>query len=142
VSAESAPFEILDHTADVGIVARGRTLAEAFAHAAEGMFSVMADLAGVRELEQRTISVTGHDWPGLLVAWLSELLYHLDVDGLLFKRFEVEELRPYALRAVAHGERIDRERHELGAGVKGISRHMLEVVEEPAGWRVQVLLDI
>jgi SHS2 domain-containing protein len=142
VSAEPAPFEILEHTADVGVLARGRTLAEAFAHAAEGMFSIRVDLDGVREVERRSIAVAGHDWPSLLVAWLSELLYYSDVDGLLFKRFEVEDLRPYALRAVAYGEQIDRQRHELGAGVKAITRHMLEVEEGPDGWRVQVLLDI
>jgi SHS2 domain-containing protein len=142
LSAEPAPFEILEHTADVGVVARGRTLAEAFANAAQGMFSIMVDLHGVREVEERSIEVTGHDWPSLLVAWLSELLYYSDVDGLLFKRFEMEDFRPYALRAVAFGEQVDRERHELGAGVKAITRHMLEVEEGPEGCRVQVLLDI
>jgi len=142
LSAEPAPFEILEHTADVGVLARGRTLAEAFAHAAEGMFSIMVNLDGVREVEQRSIAVASHDWPSLLVAWLSELLYYLDVDGLLFKRFVMEDFRPYALRAVAFGERVDRERHVLGPGVKAITRHMLEVEEGPEGCRVQVLLDI
>jgi len=103
VSPEPAPFEILEHTADAGVVARGRTLAEAFVHAAEGMFSIMVDLDGVRE---------------------------------------VEDFRPYALRAVAFGEQVDRQRHELGTGVKAITRHMLEVEEAPEGCRVQVLLDI
>ena len=142
MSAEPASFEILEHTADVGVLARGRSLAEAFAHAAEGMFSIMVNLDGVQEVEQRSIAVASHDWPGLLVAWLSELLYYLDVDGLLFKRFVMEDFRPYALRAVAYGERVDRERHELGPGVKAITRHMLEVEEGLEGCRVQVLLDI
>ena len=142
MSTQPAPFEILEHTADVGVLARGHTLAEAFAHAAEGMFSIMVDLDGVREVEQRPIAVAARDWPGLLVAWLSELLYCLDVDSLLFKRFVMEDFRPYALRAVAFGERVDRQRHVLGPGVKAITRHMLEVEEGPAGWRVQVLLDI
>ena len=142
MSAEPAPFDILEHTADVGVLARGRTLAEAFAHAAEGMFSIMVDLDGVREVEERSIAVAGHDWPSLLVAWLSELLYYSDVDGLLFKRFEMQDFRPYALRAVACGEPVDRQRHELGPGVKAITRHMLEVEEGPEDCRVQVLLDI
>ena len=142
MSAEAAPFEILEHTADVGVLARGRTLAEAFAHAAQGMFSVMVDLDGLRETQQRSIAVAGRDWPSLLVAWLSELLYYSDVEGLLFKRFEMEDFRPYALRAVAFGEPVDRQRHELGPGVKAITRHMLEIEEGPDGWRVQVLLDI
>jgi len=142
LSNELPPFEILEHTADAGVVARGGTLAEAFAHAAEGMFSIMVNLDGVRETEQRSIAVAARDWAGLLVAWLSELLYYSDVEGLLFKRFEVQDFRPYALRAVAFGEPVDRQRHELGPGVKAITRHMLEIDERPEGWRVQVLLDI
>jgi len=142
LSAEPPPFEILEHTADVGVLARGRTLADAFAHAAEGMFSIMVNLDGVRETEQRPIAVAARDWPGLLVAWLSELLYYSDVEGLLFKRFEMQDFRPYALRAVAFGEPVDRQRHELGPGVKAITRHILEIDEGPEGWRVQVLLDI
>jgi len=142
LSAEPPPFEILEHTADVGVLARGRTLADAFAHAAEGMFSIMVNLDGLLETEQRSIAVAARDWPGLLVAWLSELLYYSDVDGLLFKRFEMQDFRAYALRAVAFGEPVDRQRHELGPGVKAITRHIMEIDEGPEGWRVQVLLDI
>ena len=142
MSAEPAPFEILEHTADAGVLARGRTLAEAFEHAAQGMFSIMVNLDGVREVEQRWMAVEARDWPGLLVAWLSELIYYSDVEGLLFRRFEMQDFRPYALRALAFGEPVDRQRHELGTGVKAVTRHMLEVEEGPEGWRVQVLLDI
>ena len=142
MAREKAPFEILEHTADVGVVARGRTLAEAFAHAAQGMFSIMVNLDGVREVEERSMAVAGHDWPSLLVAWLSELLYFLDVDGLVFKRFEIGEMQPYSLKASAYGEKIDRQRHELGPGVKAVTHHMLEVGEDEDGYRVQVLLDI
>ena len=142
LETKRAPFELLEHTADVGVVAHGGTLAEAFVHAAEGMFSVMVNLNGVREAEERSLAVEAHDWPSLLVAWLSELVYFSDVDGLVFKRFEIREMEPHSLRASAYGEKIDRQRHELGAGVKAITRHMLEVGEDEDGYRVQVLLDI
>ena len=80
-----APYELLEHTADVGVIAHGTSLAEAFVHAAEGMFSVMVNLSGVREVEERSLAVEAHDWPSLLVAWLSELVYFSDVDSLVFK---------------------------------------------------------
>ena len=142
LTTKRAPFELLEHTADVGVLAHGDTLAEAFAHAAEGMFSVMVNLNGVREEEKRSLAVKAHDWPSLLVAWLSELIYFSDVDNLVFKRFEIRDMKPYSLQATAYGEQIDRQRHELGAGVKAITRHMLEVSEDEDGFRVQVLLDI
>lgn len=137
------PFEILEHTADAGILAHGADLEELFANAATGMFSLMADLEGVRPQEERRIEVTARDHERLMERWLSELLYHLDVEGMLFSRFEVEEVGRDRLRAKAWGERIDPERHHLHFGVKAVTRHMLEVgPNEKGGYRAQVLFDI
>ncbi len=136
------PFEILEHTADAGIVAHGASLEETFANAAAGMFALMADPDGVRPLEERHIDVEGRDHEGLLVRWLTELLYYLDAEEMLFSRFVVEEISGRRLRARAWGERIDRERHRLHFGVKAVTRHMLEVRPEDSGYRAQVLFDI
>ena len=136
------PFEILEHTADVGIVAHGGSLEETFANAAAGMFALMADPDGVRPLEERRIDVEGRDHEGVLVRWLTELLYYLDAEEMLFSRFVVEEISDRRLRARAWGERIDRERHRLHFGVKAVTRHMLEVGPEDGGYRAQVLFDI
>ncbi len=136
------PFEILEHTTDVGIVAHGNSLAELFANAAAGMFAIMADLEGVRQTEERRIEVEARDREGLMVRWLTELLYYLAAEELLFSRFIVEEVSETRLRARAFGERIDPERHRLHFGVKAVTRHMLEVAEEDGGYRAQVLFDI
>ena len=136
------PFEILEHTADVGIVAHGCSLAELFANAATGMFAIMAELEGVRQTEERQIQVEGRDHEGLMVRWLTELLYYLDAEELLFSRFVVEEVSETRLRARAFGERIDAERHRLHFGVKAVTRHMLEVAQEEDDYRAQVLFDI
>jgi SHS2 domain-containing protein len=136
------PFEILEHTADVGIVAHGGTLEEMFANAAAGMFALMADLDRVRPLDERRIALEARDREGLLVRWLTELLYYLDAEEMLFSRFAVEEVSDTRLRARAWGERIDRERHRLHFGVKAVTRHMLEVAAEDGGYRAQVLFDI
>ena len=136
------PFEILEHTADAGIVAHGATPGELFANAAAGMFSLMADLGGVRQTEEREIRLEARDREALLVRWLTELLYYLDAEEMLFSRFEVEEATDRRLRARAFGERIDPRRHRLHFGVKAVTRHMLEVAPEDGGYRAQVLFDI
>ncbi len=136
------PFEILEHTADVGIVAHGSSLAELFANAAAGMFTVMADLEGVRQTEERQIEVEGRDRERLMVRWLTELLYYLDAEEMLFSRFAVDEASDTRLQARAFGERIDPERHQLHFGVKAVTHHMLEISSEDGGYRAQVLLDI
>ena len=138
---ERPPFEIWEHTADAGVVARGATLADAFAHAAEGMYALMVDLSQVEEREARDISVEGDDPEHLLVNWLLELLFLTDVEGLVFRRFEVE-IEGDRLRARAYGEPLDPARHAPAAAVKAVTRHGLEISRENGAYRVRVLFDI
>ena len=138
---EQPRFEVLEHTADAGIVARGATLADAFAAAAEGMYALMVDVAGVRETESRDVTATGADELQLLEHWLLELLFLTETEGLVFRRFDVE-LDGTSLRARAHGEHLDRERHEIGGDVKGVTRHLTQVEREDGGYRVRVLFDM
>jgi SHS2 domain-containing protein len=142
VADDPQPFEVFEHTADVGVVARGRTLEELFANAGLAMFHLVADLDAVAERERQELTVEGQDWESLLVRWLNELLYWLDAKGMLFRRFQVEELSPYRLRAVAWGERMDPRRHDLHMGIKGVTRHLLQVGREDGWWRAQVVFDI
>src|SRR3990172_3904973 len=137
-----APYRILDHTAAVGVEAQGATLAEAYANAATGMYSIMVHLDRVSERVQRPVEVVAEDAEGLLTAWLLELLFITEVEDLVFRRFEVQEASPRRLVAVAHGEPLDRERHPKGAVVKAVTRHHLEVRPFEGGYRVRVLLDI
>ena len=136
------PFEFFDHTADVGMIARGATLEEAFANTAKGMFALMVDLERVAEREERRVEVTADDAEGLLVNWLAELLYISEVDGLVFRHFDIEEAGETRLAARAFGEALDLERHNPQLMIKAVTRHMLEVTPEDAGWRVRVVLDI
>ncbi|HSP55634.1 MAG TPA: archease [Dehalococcoidia bacterium] len=136
------PYEVLEHTADAGIIAHGADLPRLFANAALGMFSLMVNTAGVHETEQRTIEVKARGLESLLVRWLTELLYYLDAEEMLFSRFEVTQMTGTSLRAHAFGERVDRERHDLHVGVKAVTRHMLEIAPENSGYRATVLFDI
>ena len=75
-------FEVIDHTADVGIAAYGEDLKEAFANAAYALFSMMLDLEGVGDALCRQVEVTADDRSDLLVAWLNELIYVFEVDNI------------------------------------------------------------
>ena len=134
-------FEIIDHTADIGIVAYGSDVSEAFANSAYGMFSLIADLDGVREESYRDIDVQASDQEALLISWLNELLYLFDVDHIIFKKFEINSLSQKHLKGKAYGEKIDTSRHQLKTAVKAATYHLLKV-EQENGVRVQFILDI
>ncbi len=134
-------FELLDHTSEVGVSATGRDLKEAFAQAAQGMFSIIVESEDVGEVLEREVQAEAPDIGALLVAWLNELLYYFDAENMLFARFEVSELGETRLEARAYGEKVDGSRHRLKTGIKAATYHMLEV-ESGNGARVQVLFDV
>jgi SHS2 domain-containing protein len=134
-------FEILEHTADVGIIAYGADLEQAFANAARGLFSLITELDDVGEVTHQDIVVNSGDIESLLVAWLNELVYRFDTEGILFKRFEISQLDETHLKARGYGEKADISRHKLKTGVKAATYHMLRV-DRNDGYRVQVIFDI
>ena len=134
-------FEVIDHTADVGILAYGSDLKEAFSNAAYGMFSLIADLEGVEEKVNRKVDVHSTDQEALLVDWLNELLYLFDVEHIIFSKFEISYLSQNRLKAKVYGEKIDTSRHQLKTAVKAATYHMLKI-EMNQGVKVQFILDI
>jgi len=134
-------FEIVDHTADVGIIAYGNNIKQAFANAAKGLFSLIAELDDIEEDLHRDIEITATDKEGLLVEWLNELIYLFDTEYIIFKRFDITELNNKQLKARSYGEKVDCSRHKLKTGVKATTYHMLKV-NKCNGYQVQVLFDI
>ena len=134
-------FEILDHTADVGVIAYGTDLNQVFANAARALFSLITELDNVEEVLYRDIELTASDEGSLLVGWLNELVYRFDTEGVLFKRFDIIRLDDTHLKARGYGERVDSSKHKLKTGVKGATYHMLKV-DKTDGFRVQVIFDI
>ena len=134
-------FEIIEHTADIGIAAYGNDLKKAFANAAYALFSLMVDLKDVGDTLCREVKITAESQEDLLVAWLNELLYIFEVENVLFRRFRIGELTETRLRSRCYGELIDPARHKIKMGVKATTYHMLKI-ERKNGFRVQVLFDI
>jgi SHS2 domain-containing protein len=134
-------FEVLEHTADIGIIAYGADLNQAFSHAAEGLFSLIIDLDTVREKSVRPVKVTASDVELLLASWLNELIYIFDAEYLVFRRFEITNITAEQLTANCYGEKVNRHRHKLKTGVKAATYHKLQVVEAD-GYRVQVIFDV
>ena len=134
-------FEIVNHTADVGIIAYGADIRQAFANAARALFSLITELDDVGEFLHRDIELTAPDEESLLVEWLNELICLFDTENIVFKRFDVTKLNNTQLKARSYGEKVDSLKHRLKTGVKAATYHMLKV-DKGDGCKVQVLFDI
>ncbi len=137
-----AGFRTFEHTADIGLEAWGPTFAAALASVGRGLQALIVTGGRVREVERRVFDVRAQDAGALVVAWLNELLFTLDVHGRVFARFEVETKGGGDLHAVGYGEVLDPARHQLGTAVKAATYHELSVDEQDGQTLIRVILDL
>ena len=104
----------MEHTADVGISAWGKNLAETLSWLAVGMFSLIVDPTTVASDHSQAVSLVSRDRETLAVDWLNELLYQYETTGFLLKECQVTLKQGYAgLKAIIHGEQVDPARHHI-----------------------------
>ncbi|MFQ5815910.1 MAG: archease [Candidatus Hydrothermarchaeaceae archaeon] len=131
-------------TADVAFKAEGGTLEEVFVECALATFEAMIDTKKVEVRTEKEIVLESKEIEGLLMDWLSHLVFIKDAESLAFSEFyvRIKKNDVYRLVGKAGGEEIDRDRHELRSDVKGVTYHRFELVEKEEGWEATVVLDI
>ncbi|MCK4776912.1 MAG: archease [Actinomycetia bacterium] len=136
------PFEIIEHTADIGLRAFGRTKKELFENMARGMFDILVDIKKVKPLVTEKVILSETDIEALLAGWLNELLFVFEIKKMLFCDFKIKELRETYLEAEAFGEKINSEKHEITEDIKACTYHMLKVEKIGNHWVGEVIFDV
>jgi len=138
----NVPYELIDHTADVGVKAYGKNLAEAFQNIAKAMFDIITDHSEIESVGQYDITLKAPDLEQLLVDFLSELLFIHDTHNLVFGFFKIDlDQKNNALTAHIFGEPYATSKHKIGTEIKAVTYHMLEI-HKKRPFSVQVLFDI
>ncbi len=135
-------YEIIEHTADIGVKAYGKSLSEAFANAAKAMFDIITDNSEIESVGEYEIQLKADDLEQLLVDWLGELLFLNAAKNLVFNFFNVIlDDKKFRLTAHVFGEKFDISKHKIGVEIKAVTYHILEV-RNKRPYHVQVLFDI
>jgi protein archease len=140
-------FELLEHTADVGIRAWGPSLEAAFEQATLGLAEVLgAHRPGPGR--PQPVQVAAGDLGGLLVDWLNEVLWLREVRQAAVAGVRLDRV---AVGDAGAGDGLARGTVEFAAGgagpegtfVKAVTYHRLRVERERGGgWLVEVYLDV
>ena len=132
-------FEIIEHTADVGIEARSASLSELFELAARGL----ADISGTwtpgapdRLIE---FELDAPDLPALMVDWLNELMYLQEIHDAHYASVKVAEISEKRLKAVVG---LSAGKEWTGTAVKAATFHKLVVEERSEEWFTRVYVDV
>ena len=115
------------------------------------MFALLADPASVEERDAREVRAHGGAPEALLVNWLNECLYVLDVEGFVPRRVEFTIFaldasapggEPLHLHCRLHGEDLDPARHIPRETVRGIRADGAAVLAVGDKSEARVLIDL
>lgn len=137
-------YQIIDHTADIGIRVEDPSLDGLFVSAACAMFDIM--VSQKREFIPSIgvpITIDAPSVDQLLVRWLQELLFIFESRRLVLSKFWIDSMTATHLEGSAKGLKFDHERHSQKLTIKAVTYHQLKVAREEDGlWRAQVIFDI
>ncbi len=139
------PFEIIDHTADIGLIAYGHNKEEVFENAARGMFEIMA--GGEKSFKEDfydKIKVEADQLEDLFFAWLSKLLYLAETKLVILNQFQINKLTDFQLKAEVRGAKINPPYVKIEKEIKAVTYYALEIKkdEESGLWRARVIFDL
>ena len=136
------PFEELDHTADWKMRVWAPTLSRLFIDSCKGMNA----LSGIRLAKgprlARKISTSAPDTVGLLVSFLSELIYINENEQLAFDHFAVRLTIPKSkscrLSANLSGAPI----LHINKSIKAVTYHDLQIQPTKEGYEARIVFDV
>lgn len=132
-------FEILEHTADVGVRGRGDDLPETFEMVTRGL----ADICGTwapGDGEEIRVEVRADDVAATLVDWVNEVLWFQDSRDAVLTGVEVDQVSDQG--AAGRLWLAPRDRELEGTAVKAATYHQLKVARDGEGWVAEIYLDV
>jgi SHS2 domain-containing protein len=135
-------YELIEHTADIGIRVKAGDLKGLFSNAALAMFDIIAQKTNLKPAakEELKISLNADDLESLFIDWLNELLSLAATKELIFSGFRINKLGKNILQAVATGEKT--EGYKLNVEIKAATYHQLKLEELKDGWQAEVIFDV
>ncbi len=139
-------YTYLEHAADMGILAKGSSLEEAFESGAEAMLNLIFDTGTINPKVKVDIRSEARDIPMLFVEVLNEILCKLDIEGLAIKMLKAgritKENGTWFFRGLAYGEPFQPDRHPVKTEVKAATYASLSYNVERGKHRIQCILDV
>lgn len=139
---DKSDFSIIDHTADLGIRVRGKSLKDLFERAAISMIQIM--IKGNRGEKTNTVklSVPGEDLADLMVRWLGEILYFFEGEGEVVTTVSIDSISPTRLDATLKTVPFDPNLHEVICEIKAVTYHQIQVSRKDDHWETTVIFDL
>ncbi len=131
------PFEEIRHTADWSIRVWAEDLPTLFSEAALGLIALSGIVLAEAPVVERDIEIGSPDPEGLLVAFLSELIYFTEQENLAFDKIAVG-INGDQLVASLAGAPIK----EINKSIKAVTYHNLKITKTMSGVEAEIVFDV
>ena len=145
-------YELLEHTADIGVRLKAKDLKELFENTALAMFDIMSERKSPDP--RQSVGAPSHQSPAekiivkqdadnleeLFINWLNELLSLSSAKELIFTDFKINKLSETALEATAISENIAD--YKVNTEIKAATYHQLKLEPINSGWQAEVIFDV
>jgi len=141
-------YEIIEHTADIGMKVYGKKLETLFLNAARAMFEIILEDIKKRPVFQKIeykkflLNKQSSSLEDVFVAWLSELLYLFSTEGLIMDKADIQKLDSSNIQAEITGRIFDPDFYRIKTEIKAVTYHELEVKETDKGYEARVIFDV
>lgn len=138
--ADASSYEILEHTADIGLRVRASSLEALFAAAAWGMVEIVGAVSPHGSGTFMEVNLNAADGGALLVDWLNEVLFLIDAREAYVTDLLVEWAADTSMSGkvgIVQGAGAPR-----GTELKAATYHGLSVTNDEGGWQATVYFDV
>lgn len=144
---EERIWRTCDHTADVIIEGKGKTIDKAFEAIALALQSVMIDLSTIsaKRSISKSIEVNTSSYEEILFEFLSSLVFLKDTENFAFADIKVTltiNNNKAKVYYTLKGEKINPKKHAIFTDVKGVSYSELKVVNEKNYYICRCVVDV
>ena len=142
MNSTHSSYQIIDHTADLGIIVKGPDVKDLFILAAQAMIDLMVKGDISKKTAIRDISVKAEDFPDLMVRWLGEILYLFEGENLIVNSIEIKSISPIQLKSTLTLTSFKPEHHQVLREIKAVTYHQISVDKVNDGWETKVIFDV
>lgn len=135
-------YTIIEHTADIGIRVKAKSLESLFKYSAAAVFELSC-----RKIKKAYgkpkiffISLRAANSEELFVCWLNELLSLSQARAVVFSSFRINELDAFHVKAEAGA--YPASDYKTEKEIKAATYHKLKIRKKQGGWEAEVIFDV
>ncbi|HOK57325.1 MAG TPA: archease [bacterium] len=133
-------IEIINHTADTGIIVKGKTIEEIFINSLKGLYEIMGVKSNGKESIME-INLKSEELENLLVKFLNEMIYYMETKKMSGEIKEIKidfknnEYNLFAKLKMQKVEKIEKE-------VKATTYHNLKIKKLDNQYTTTIIFDL